>query len=314
MVLPVTRAIMAALANKYTLEGLADLMTTLEQHLQSALKQASTGSSPEGRDNGSEQALTIFTFAGGLLRRCTGKQTQGLRQLLREAPNDRTAGYRLAQGLETIVAPQTYLTKGSGAVEKPLWMQKVYIDIVKPMIGSAIGASPDVQDPLIKANFSIGVLQMVKHMRFSIYEDDSDKIVRIAISVAQNMGTGPDAKAAVEALKNILVEAPEQAQDHIRSIITVCIGLFSSRAAAIQARPEWLPRDPASSTYDPEIEAGCGKLALEIVGGLPRMFESRYLLAYAPQVQRELCTACGHRVRDVRRTARLARAAWSDVK
>ncbi|POR34522.1 DNA repair/transcription protein mms19 [Tolypocladium paradoxum] len=314
MVLPVARAIMAALANKYKLEGVSDLMATLEQHLRSALKQAGTGSTPEDRRSGLEQTLTIFTLAGGLLRRCTGKQTQGLLQLLREAPNDRTAGYRLAQGLEIVVAPQTYLTKGSGAVEKPLWMQKVYIDLVKPMIGSAVGASQEVQDPLIKANFSISVLQMVKHMRFSIYEDDSNKIVRIAISVAQTMGTGPDAKAAVEVLKNILVEAPEQAQDHIRSLITVCTSLFSSRAASTQARPEWLPRDYAGSTDDPEIEAGCGKLALEIVGGLPRMFESRYLLAYAPQVQRELCMACGHRVRDVRRTARLARAAWLDVK
>ncbi|KND92209.1 DNA repair/transcription protein mms19 [Tolypocladium ophioglossoides CBS 100239] len=314
MVLPVARAIMAALANKYKLEGLADLTATLEHHLQTALKQARTGSSPEDRHNGLEQTLTIFTLAGGLLRRCTGKQTQGLLRLLREAPNDPTAGYRLAQGLETVVAPQTYLTKGSGAVEKPLWMQKVYIELVKPMISGAVGASQDVQDPLIKANFSVGVLQMVKHMRFSIYEDDSHKIARIALSVAQNMGTGPDARAAVEVLKNILVEAPEQAQDHIRSLITVCISLFSSRAASTQARPEWLQRDHASSTYDPEIEAGCGKLALEIVGGLPRMFESRYLLAYAPQAQKELRTACGHRVRDVRMTARLARAAWSDVK
>ncbi|PNY29196.1 DNA repair/transcription protein mms19 [Tolypocladium capitatum] len=314
MVLPVTRAIMAALANKYKLEGLADLMTTLEQHLQSSLKQASTGSTPEDQRSGLEQTLTSFTLAGGLLRRCTGKQTQGLLRLLREAPIDPTAGYRLAQGLEIIVAPQTHLNKGGGAVEKPLWMQKVYIDLAKPMIGSAAGASPEVQNPLIKANYSIGVLQMVKHMRFSIYEDDSNKIVRIAISVAQNMGAGPDAKAAVEVLKNILVEAPEQAQDHIRSLITVCIGLFSIRASSTQARPEWLPGGHAGSTYDPEIEAGCGKLALEIVGGLPRMFESRYLLAYAPQVQRELCIACGHRVRDVRRTARLARAAWSDVK
>ncbi|KMQ81412.1 heat repeat containing protein, partial [Lasius niger] len=125
---------------------------------------------------------------------------------------------------------------------------------------------------------------MVKHMKFPIYEEDLNDILRIAISTGQNSGTGADALAALEVLKNIQVEAPEAVQPHIRSLINICTSLFSNRAALTPGdQPERMPRDYAVPAHDAEAHARCGELALEIVGGLPRMFESRYLLAHAPQ-------------------------------
>jgi DNA repair/transcription protein MET18/MMS19 len=165
----------------------------------------------------------------------------------------------------------------------------------------------------MRTNFSLSVLLMVKHLNFSIYEQDADKILRIAIAIAQNLGTGSDAMAALQVIRNILVEASEQAQDHLRSLIKICTGIFTNRGPASN-RPDWLPAEYGAAIPNSEVQAGCGKIALEIVGGLPRMFEPRHLLAYEPQVQRDLSTACGHRVRELRSTARLARGAWTDVK
>lgn len=313
-VLPSTRSILGYLANKYKLETLPETIATLEQHLAGALEQASIESNQQQQSNGVERALTIYVVVGALVLRCTGKQTKGLLQLLREAPGSRISGYRLARGLD-IIAGFSNAYFGRGGVMKPLWKQKLYFDLVQPMMAIAVGGSPGIQEPLIKTNYAIATLLMVREMPFEVYEDDSGKVVRVAISVAQNLGTGPDAKAAMDVLKQIITKAPETLQGHIRSLINVCVALFSSRSTVVRTRPEWMPADYAGGpAADSAVQAESGKIALEIVGGLPRLFESRHVVPFAAQVQRELATACGHRVRDLRKTARLARAAWVDMK
>jgi DNA repair/transcription protein MET18/MMS19 len=307
---PVTLAILTILANKHKIESLPSLISALEQRATNLVKGLFDN---EDRDSRLEQAKAIYALAAGMMRRYIGKEAKGLVQLLKDAPRDAKIGHLLARQLEMIAAPQQPLTKENYATVKPLWMQKVYFELVNPMLQAAVGADPEVQDQLIKTNYSVGVLLVVKHMNFPIYEADADKILRISIAVAQNITTGPDAKAALDVLKNILVDAPERAQGHLRSIIKICIGVFSSKLGSAR-RPDWLPEDYIPTDSDPVVEAGRGKLALEIAGALPRMFDSQHLLPHAPQVQRELTLACGHRVRDLRRTARLARAAWAELK
>ncbi|KAF7564082.1 hypothetical protein G7046_g78 [Stylonectria norvegica] len=302
---PVTLSLLTILANKYNIETLETMLTTILEKTASLLKHDSSD------DQGSyrlERLTSIYALAAGMLRRYSGKLAKGLLQLLRDAPKDTKLGHHLGRRLEMIVAPQPALTKENYAIVKPLWMQKVYFELASPMLQIAIGADAEIQDAQTKASFSIGVLLMVKHMNFPIYEADADKILRIAIAIAQSTGTGPDAKAALDVLRKTLVEAPEKGQDHLRSITDICITAFSNKPAPSSAA--WLPQEPS----DPEAQAGCGKLGLEIIGGLPRMFESRYLVPLAAQVERELTIACGHRVRDLRRTARLARAAWTELK
>ncbi|KAH8686920.1 Dos2-interacting transcription regulator of RNA-Pol-II-domain-containing protein [Ilyonectria robusta] len=307
---PVTLSILTTLANKYKIEALPGLITTVEQHATSVVT-----ASPENDDQSRrlEKTKSTYALAAGMMRRYMGKEAKGIVQLFREAPKDAQIGHHFGRQLEMIVAPQQPLTKENYAIVKPLWMQKVYFELVSPMLQVAVGADPEVQDQLTKTNFGIGVLLMVKHMNFPIYEADADKILRISLAVAQNIGVGPDAKAALDVLKNILVEAPEKGKDHIRSIIKICTNVFSNKSASTQ-KPDWLPEGYVPATTDAQTQAGCGKLALEITGGLPRMFESQHLLPHASQVERELTLACGHRVRDLRRTARLARAAWTELK
>ena len=299
-------SIMAILANKCKIESSGPLLETLESHLKQALQDS---------ERGLGKAMLIFSVANGLFRRYTGKQTEGLIAQLRETPTHPTMGHRLARRLEMVAAPHASLTKANYAVLRPLWMQKIYFQLVKPMLQVAVGNDPSIQDALTKTNFSIAVLAMTKHMTFSIYEADADKVLLISIAVAQNIGKGPDVQSALDVMQSIIIEASDKAQDHLRSIVNISIDAFSSSAAASSKQaPSWLPPDYVPSAGDPESQAACGKLALEIVGGLPRIFETRHLVPFAPQVQRELTVACGHKVRDVRRTARLARAAWVDLR
>ncbi|KAJ3523898.1 hypothetical protein NM208_g12272 [Fusarium decemcellulare] len=293
---PVTLSILTILANKYKIETLPSLIATLEQRTSSLLP----ASSPEVETPRLEQITSVFALVAGMVRRYVGKEAKGLLQLIKEAPKDPKLGSELARRLEMIVAPQQPLTKENYATVKLLWTQKVYFELVNPMLQAATGQDAEVQDQQIKTSYSTAVLLMVKHMNFPIYEADADKILRISIAVAQNSGIGPETKAALDVLKNTLVEAPEKGKGHIRSIIKICTGVFSHKSP--------------STIVDLETEGACGKLALEIVGGLPRMYESQHLLPHARQVQKELTLVCGHRVREVRKTARLARVAWADLK
>lgn len=310
---PVTLSILTILTNKYNIESLENLIISLERHASTLLTHDRADLTTADESRRLEEITSIYAIAAGMLRRYAGKPAKPLIHSLKEAPKDTKIGHHLARRLEMIVAPQQPLTKEKHAIVKALWMQKVYFEMVNPMLQAALGQNTEVQDPLIKTNFSIAVLLMVKHMNFQIYEADADKILRIAIGIAQNVGSGPDVQAALDVLKNILIESSDKGQDHIRSIIKICVASFSSKPSSAQ-RPEWLSADYASSANSLESQAGCGKMGLEILGGLPKMFESQDLVPHAPQVQRELTIACGHRVRDLRKTARLARQAWIGLR
>jgi DNA repair/transcription protein MET18/MMS19 len=76
-----------------------------------------------------------------------------------------------------------------------------------------------------------------------------------------------------------------------------------------------LPADYTSAaTNDVESKTESAEAALEIMGGLPRMFEARHLVPLAPKVERELTLACGNPIRNVRKLARAARAAWKELR
>ena len=307
---PVAMSMLSVLANKYPIENSPGLISALEQKAAAALKDVDVMAD---KQQAVERLTFVYALSCGLLRRFGSKKAEGLLKLIRDGPAHPVVGKELAQRLEMLVAPQTFLTKDNYAVVKPLWMQRVYFELVGPMLQAATGSNADVTDPLIKTNYSLGVILMLRHMSYSIYEADAEKVLRIAISTAQSLGTGPEVLAALDALQNILLEAPEKGQDHLRSIVNICVRSFTGQTAPTQ-RPEWLPAGYAPSTVDQEVQAGCGKLALEIAGVLPRMYEARRLVSFLPQVERELTMACGHGVRDLRRLARLARQAWAGLK
>ncbi|KAH7326357.1 Dos2-interacting transcription regulator of RNA-Pol-II-domain-containing protein [Stachybotrys elegans] len=300
----INRAILTVLSNRFKVESLEALISDIEQHAASSLKAISTSDS-----SAISQVTSLFAIANGMIRRGDGRRAPNILQLLREAPSQHATGYRLARRLEMVVAPQSFLSKENYAVVKPLWMQKAYMELVKPMLAVATGADAARQEPLVKTSHAIGVLSLVKHMDFSIFEEDVDEIIRISIMTAQNLGIGPDTEAALEVLKKTLSDASEKAQSHLRSLVNVCIQSFSTRVSSSQ-RPEWVPEDYEGG----QSSVACGKLALEILGAMPSLFEAPQLLPFAAVVSKELTVGCGYHVRELRKLARLARAAWAGLK
>lgn len=296
--------ILTMLANKHKIERIDDIMGPLNNRAENLL--TNPNEAPEAASS------PVFAIAAGLLHRFTLKKDQGesLLRFLRECPSSPTYGRYYASQLETIVAPQQILSKDNFATVSLLWMQKVFVQLTKPMVPKALGRDAGVTDRAVRTNFGIAVLVMAKHMPFTIYEDDAEDILRIAISYAQAVGTSANIVPALDVLCNILIEAPEKGEPHLNSIITICSNVVSNRSLP---RPDWLPEEYTVGD-ETSARAKREKLALEIMGGLPRMFESRHLVPLAPKVERELTLACGNGVRDLRKTARLARNAWKEMR
>lgn len=301
----VAKSILSILANKHKLESEDVLLASIEKTLSGAVSNASESNLKAV----TETIVSIFAVAAGFFRRYTGAKIQPLVSLIRDIPRNPIIGFSLARRLEVIMAPQRFLTKDDFAVVRPLWTQKLYFELVKPLLE---GATDRELEPLVRSSCGVAVLVAVRHTSLSIYEEDLDKILRVAIATSQNLGTGLDTLAALTVIKSVLGEAPEKAEDHIRSLITICNNSFASATAA-QARPEWLPASVQSARISPAVSAQAGKLSLEILSGLPRLFESRHLLSFVGDVDRQLSIACGNRSRDVRTAARTARTAWSEV-
>lgn len=241
-----------------------------------------------------------------MLRRTPGKHTQPILQALKQTlqstgPSTSAAARRL----ESLVAPQDILSKDNFAIVRPLWTQKAYFDVVKPLLATAL--TPDQVSPEVRASVSVGVLLLVKHMPLTIYEDDAETILRVAISVGQRAitslntanSTSSDLRASLHVIKDILIADKDRGKTHLKSIVAICVDIFSSQTSS-----------SAPSKRDPHSV----KLGLEITGGLPSMFEAQHLLPYRPRVERELALACGNPVREVRKTARAAREAWEKLK
>lgn len=305
-----TQSVVTILSNKYKIETLPSLMATLQQKAADVLaKTQSDAIDPAILD----QVTPIYAVTNGMLRRGSGKEARQLVELLRQGPLNPAIGHHLGRRFEMLVAPQSYLTKENYAVVKPLWLQKVYFELVKPMLQKADGSESEIVEP-VKTNHGIAVLSMLKHMDFSIFEDDATSVIRVCILIAQNTGVGPDTQKALEILRGILPEASEKLKSHLQSLVKICVQSFSGNTREATKRADWLPSDYDTLAQDPRATASCGKLSLDILGAMPQIFDGSDLSSFAPRVGRELTVACGHQVRDVRKSARLARTAWTNLK
>jgi DNA repair/transcription protein MET18/MMS19 len=297
----VARSILTILSNKYKIETLEHLMKIIDTRADTLTEQLQ---SEPGHAAAAHHLDALAAIAAGMLRRNAGKQAQSLLRVLKASLQSTTSppSAGAARRLEALVVPQDILSKENFAVVRPLWTQKTYFDVVKPLLATALKPNENsTQD--VRANVSAAVLLMVRHMDFTVYENDAEDILRVAISVAQrgistatSGGSSADVRASLHVLKDILVADKDKGRLHLKSIVSICVDIFSRTASGVRPDPH------------------CVKLSLEITGGLPNMFEAQHLLMYRPRVERELALACGNPVREARRTARLAREAWERLK
>lgn len=324
-------AILTILANKHPVEKLTEIVTILEQQMKfiagggilSKEDEDATGfleheanKIPGGNPDQARADLArpVYAITAGVLRRYTGNSLKQVLGAIQEGPANKKIGHILARNLEIVFAPYESLKKEFFGVVKPLWLQRAYFELVKPMLAKAWPAgSNSPEDMLIAANYSIAVLAAVKHIPFEIYEDDTEDLVRLILCAIRYLPSGGDVYAGLRVLEEITRKSPNRVKPFLKSVIEACVSIFTRDPSQTQESSSWMPVGYIPFDHSNITQAQCRCLVVRLLGLVPPQFEHRHLLDSASFVRRMLSQASGDRVREVRKAALVARASWADI-
>lgn len=299
------------LANKFKIEGIPKALSLAEQQISAIVKDKDligTDGKPQpvSSDVRLSLAKDIYALIAGALRRYTGSSLAQIFSSLLQGPANAEHGHVLARDFDVLFRPHACLRKDLNASLKPLWSQKAYVNLVKPMLPLAWPKRQGSEATC--ANYSIAVLSSVRHMDYGVYADDAQDLIRLVLCVLRNLPAGADVEAGLRVLETIARESPEVLEPFLKSIIDACEALVTgSGMPDVSYVPGGYP------TAGPKVQARCRDLAVMLLGHLPGRFEHSKLRPAAPRVGRLLAVACGDGVRRVRRTALTAKVAWADV-
>ncbi|KAF6810727.1 DNA repair transcription protein [Colletotrichum sojae] len=327
----VVSAILTILANKHPVEKLAEIVTIVEQQmtfvagdgvlskededasgfLEHEARRIPGGTPDQAR---ADLARPVYAITAGVLRRYTGNSLKKVLEAIQQGPANKKIGHTLARNLEIVFAPYESLKKEFFGVVKPLWLQRAYFELVKPMLAKAWPAgSNSPEDMLMAANYSIAVLAAVKHIPFEIYEDDTEDLVRLILCAIRYLPSGGDVHAGLRVLEEMTRKSPNRVKPFLKSVIEACVSIFTRDPLQTQESSSWMPTGYIPFDHSNITQAQCRCLVVRLLGLVPPHFEHRYLLDLASFVRRMLSQASGDRVREVRKAALVARASWADV-
>ncbi|KAJ0377374.1 hypothetical protein COL26b_004325 [Colletotrichum chrysophilum] len=323
--------ILTILANKYPVEKLSEIVAMIEQQMKFVVGDGSLSEESENETGFLEHeakripgetpaqaranlARPVYAITAGVLRRYTGNAFKQVLSAIQLGPANKETGHILARNFEIIFSPYGCLAKEYYGQAKPLWLQRAYFELIKPMLAKAWPAgSNSSEDMLVAANYSIAVLAAVKHLPFNIYEDDTEDLVRLVLCAVRYLPSGGDVQAGLKVLEEIAQRSPERIKPFLKSIIEACISIYT-RGGSQSEDSAWMPAGYMPFDHSDISQAQCRYLVVRLLGLLPPQFEDRHLLDSAAHVRRVLSQSSGDRVREVRKAALVARAAWAEVK
>ncbi|KAI1375585.1 Dos2-interacting transcription regulator of RNA-Pol-II-domain-containing protein [Hypoxylon crocopeplum] len=229
-----------------------------------------------------------------------------LNAVCKRAPSQPTMGRQLSRCLEILVTPKECLEKENHAILKRLSGGWLYSRAVQPYIPFCFPRFRVSKE--ITANRSVAVFAVLKHLKYEQYASDIGQIVRIGIRSLSAFDIGADMESCLSVLLQILDKNPGVLEEHIAGLISGIIAVYERARKPTEAPgPE---QDAAALRVEGRERTMCRKLALEFFQRLPNSYEAQYLVPYRQLLLRPLSMACGDSVREVRRTALMARKAW----
>ncbi|CAI4213713.1 unnamed protein product [Parascedosporium putredinis] len=328
------------LANKHKVEGIPKVLALLEHQLAAIASGGPLLGSSDSTSTATPARVKLvkdaYAVVAGILRRYTGTSLKSVFPHLLEGPANEELGQFVAREFDALFRPHPSLAKEFHAVVKPLWSQKAYYQLVKPLLprawprknpgaAAAVGSgspSSSSSSELICANYSIAVLSAVRHLDFSVYQDDAAPLIRLILCALRSLPDGSaDVETALRALETVVRESsPTTLEPFLKSLLDACTAVVAGSGPRAADLP-WMPEGYSSSSFSSSTSsealataARCRNLAVRLLGYLPGRFDNRRLLASAPRMERLLSVACGDRVREVRKTALAARLAWAKIE
>ncbi|OHW92482.1 DNA repair transcription protein [Colletotrichum incanum] len=327
----VVSAILTIISNKYPVEKLDEILTMLqlqmnfvvdEERQSDELEQVTgfleheANKIPGGHPDEirAELARPVYAILAGILRRYSGNSLRQLLATIQQGPSNKKIGHMLGRNFETIFGGLEILKKECYGQIRPLWAQRAYFEIIKPMLAKAWPAGSNSRDDmLIAANYSIAVLAAVKHIQYPVYEDDTEDLIRLILCTIRYLPATKDVAAALNVLQHITENSPKRVQPFLKSVIEACMSIFNKDGTQAGEDNAWMPAGYVPFDHSGLWRSQCRCQVVRIIGLLPVQFEHRHLLDSASQAKRLLAQASGDRVRNVREAALTARARWDEV-
>ncbi|KAH9887783.1 Dos2-interacting transcription regulator of RNA-Pol-II-domain-containing protein [Xylariomycetidae sp. FL2044] len=249
----------------------------------------------------------LYYLAGDVARFNPGDEANSLLALVYDhAPEQASMGRQLAQSMEVLVSPKICLQRENHAITKRLSRMWLYNFLIAPRLGRCF-PSNGTEDRR-SVNRAVAAFAILKHLAYNQYANDVAKIVRIAIRSLSTFKIGVEMESCLIVLREILDNDPGALKEHLTALITGVVGAYEmARKVAKAAEFMEDPRKLKTRGREPVL---CRKFALEFFQKLPRAYEAQYLVPHRQQLLRPLSMACGDSVREIRRTALLARQAW----
>ncbi|KAK1982427.1 Dos2-interacting transcription regulator of RNA-Pol-II-domain-containing protein [Colletotrichum cereale] len=327
----VVSAILTIISNKYPVEKLDEIVTMLrlqmnfvisEERQSDELEQVTgfleheANRIPGGHPDEirAELARPVYAILAGVLRRYSGSSLRQLLATIQQGPSNKKIGHILGRNLESIFGGLEILKKEYYGQIRPLWVQRAYFEMIKPMLAKAWPAGSNSRDDmLVAANYSIAVLAAVKYIQYPVYEDDTEDLIRLILCAIRYLPATKDVAAALSVLQHVTENSPKRVQPFLKSIIEACMSVFNRNGTQAGEDSAWMPAGYIQFDHSGLWRSQCRCQVVRIIGLLPVQFEHRHLLDSASQAKRLLAQASGDRVRNVREAALTARARWDEV-
>jgi DNA repair/transcription protein MET18/MMS19 len=308
-------------ANKYSVEKVPTLLRLLEYQMGCLADGQATPLSGQPTKESSlpssrfHLAGNIYAVVAGILRRHLGTSVLGaLYDRLRAGPRNSEEGQTFARKFDLLFRPHSCLKPEYSSISKRLWPHNAYLQLVKPMIPLAWPKGSAAETDLVCANYSIAVLSSVRHLASEVYKEDAADLIRIVLCVLRTLPVGPDVEVALKVLETITQESTDDLEPFLKSIIVACTEVITGTSSGEKGEcVSWMPEGYMPVDRTGRAANSCRNLAIMLLGFLPRRFEHRHLLESAPHVQKLLHRSVGDKVREVRKTALMARLAWAEV-
>ncbi|KAI1776726.1 Dos2-interacting transcription regulator of RNA-Pol-II-domain-containing protein [Hypoxylon cercidicola] len=232
-----------------------------------------------------------------------------LKEVCEKAPSAPIIGRELAKSFEVLVSPKECLAKENHAIRKRLGAEWLYYKAVQPYLKDCFPSS-DV-DERVAVNRAVAVFAVLKHLKHEQYASDVGQIVRICIRSLSTFETGVEMDSCLSVLLEILEKEPDALREHLSGLISGMIAVYETARKTPKATGS--TEDPMPVRAKGRERILCRKSALEFFQKLPKSYEAHHLVPYRQQLLRPLSAACGDSVREIRRTALMARKAWEGL-
>lgn len=195
-------------------------------------------------------------------------------------------------------------------IRNPIHRQRTYNRCVHPVLKDAYPLQPEGSDSV---TYAVYVLHAVKQLTLDQYEEDVDKVIRIALAAMQKAVHIHDVDAACSIILHILKREPSLLQDHVSSIVAASKYVYLNAAQKVVATS--IPADTATDPWKPVYANEDGrfivrKKTIRLLKALPQQIDERFVRPEANVVLAFLLEVLADKAREVRQLAQPARNAW----